>query len=530
MQKKSRGLWIICTVLALSLQLLIPTSIAFAADGSYDVTAVTDVQAILNAHGVGDTVTLNFTENYTITATLEMPEGVSVIFQTKEGIAAPVTIKRGATFKDTMVDVPIVSATSTITLRNIVVDGGSPTISAEKSIITISSLNTTLRLEQGAVLQSNTVTTSSSGGAVSCVGNMVMTGNALIQNCNVAATGGGVSIISTNSLTMEGTSSIKNCTAGNDGGGVYMNGEQSLVMKDNASISGCTTGENGGGIGVSDTADATITLEGNASVLGNTATKHGSGIYLGNAADITVADNVHIGSATDTNGIYLRGDAAIGVPQNKSLGANAYINIEGAYGLNSSYRVVVNTVDPLQEGDLEKFHYLADDKYVLIPVDDNMIALMYPYAATPNDAFDLYAPKDLVFTLEAGARYEDSDHNAAYNQIVIVKEDGSFVLLKRADYTVDNTGKTPIITVKASVLSGLIPGTYALSTMHWYDGFYTHLAVGVFEVTDLTPAPTPIGPITPATGDDTNTRVWTWLALGALIVMLGVVVQKKMHA
>lgn len=452
--------------------MLVSAGTALAGDAAYDVTALTDIQTILDTHADPDVVTLNFTEDYTITSTLLIPTGVSVVFQTKEGIAAPVTIKRGASFKGIMVNAQLGSLT--ITVRNIVMDGGSPTISAERNIITTGGANITLRLEQGTVLQNNTVTTSSGGGAVSCAGNMVMSGNALIQNCNVNSSGGGV----------------------------YLSyNDASLVMKDNASITGCTAGEDGGGIGVNNLANVTITLEGNARILGNTATRRGSGIYLTDKVDLQISDNVQLGSATDNNGVYLMNGATINGVQNKPLGANAYINIEAADGLDSSYRKVAGTYDSYNDGDFEKFHYLPKDNYVLMLMDERMIGLMYQYKATPNNEFDLSYPTDIVFTLEDGARYEDSDHNAGYNHVMIVKKDGSFVLLQKADYSVDNTGNAPVITVKASALRSLPVGTYGFSTVHWYDGFYTHLSIGILEMTDSTPVPSGDPGASPGSGE-----------------------------
>ena len=258
----------------------------------------------------------------------------------------------------------------TVTLTNIVIDGGSETnITASRALIAVK--NGTLILGQNVVLQNNNNTTENGAGGGVCLigGSIRMLSGSQISD-NQAEQGGGVAIVQDANFYMEGGEILRNTATtsasyGKGGGGVYQTAGSFYMsggsIHDNLSnacgggvylsygnpsfiLSRGTITLNqavyGGGIYVESVQtnefEHVLELSG-GSIVENKATKRGGGILLSPqrsiviSGDIVIADNQNTNSREPGQNLYIDGwEDDDGLHYSKiivgELGKNAQIN------------------------------------------------------------------------------------------------------------------------------------------------------------------------------------------------------------
>lgn len=253
--------------------------------------------AIGNASTSGNTIITigaDFPTSSVLSDPIRIQGGVQVTIQS--AASGPFTIKRADgnkgpffTFGD--------GNSNTLTLRNIILDGGGESLTNTPYAPLIYASSGTpgtisnLILESGVILQNNHVKGESGGAIKFETGNITMNSGSMIQNNSTDRSAGGICVLNS-TLTMNGGSIRNNTVTAEDssrpftslGGGVvlYSNGGNSVFNMNGGSITG-NTAYIGGGVFISGGDSSVFNLSA-GEISGNTANGYsGGGVYLSSA-------------------------------------------------------------------------------------------------------------------------------------------------------------------------------------------------------------------------------------------------------
>lgn len=245
-----------------------------------------------------------------------------------------VTLKRLDGYDGYLVSVP---SKATLTLTNITIDGNRPTLDGVnvniKCTDSLLSVNGTLNLQDGAVLQNNLMGQKKTygGGAIYCNGGAVNMTGGVMRNNETDGHGGAMVVVgSTARFDMSG-GIIQNNRADFGGAVAILRGAQ-MTLKGNASVAG-NTAKNAGGIAVggrrTDSIEpvygtSTLTMSG-GSISGNLASAgSGGGLYVQVNCKATISE----GSITRNH--------ATGYNGRPWAGGGIYVNEQTTYSLTGS--------------------------------------------------------------------------------------------------------------------------------------------------------------------------------------------------
>jgi len=281
--------------------------VANAVGGNYNVVNCQDLQTVLSQAVSGDTVNITVTASFAITsacassATVGVNIASGVTVDIASGAGGPFTISRDASFAGDMI-----SDWGTLTIANLIIDGGGSTIVNVNGDL-ISDYGT-LTMNTGTILQNNIRATGYPAGLYVYNGGVAtMDGDATIEGNSSTSNAAGV-LVANGMLIMKDNSTVTNNVAGGQGAGIYVSGtgNSTLTMNGGVVANNTTTGTGtageGGGIYLSNgtaTAHATANIA-NAQITGNTATIVGAfgggGIWIGTNAVVNISDSTISGN------------------------------------------------------------------------------------------------------------------------------------------------------------------------------------------------------------------------------------------
>lgn len=199
------------------------------------------------------------------------------------------TITRGPGVTGSMV-----SATSNMEFRKIVLDGGGVSSSQNGGILSVHPSYPGV----GVVLQSDAIFQygkASNGGGVSVTSGTFTLNNGLIRFCEATNDGGAVYIGSTGTFHLT-QGNLQQCQATNGGGACLADGAFNMS---GGFISGCVASDSGGGVYVA--AEKTLNMSGGSggvNITANSAGVHGGGIAAGTDAILNFSKQVNVSKNT----------------------------------------------------------------------------------------------------------------------------------------------------------------------------------------------------------------------------------------
>ena len=330
------------------------------------------------------------------------------------------TIRRGPGWSGQIFEIG--QTNSTVTMKNIIIDGGAVWNGEDPATRTNSGLSldatsnlvyihegSKLILGDGAVLQNND--TAYIGGAVLVNdGTLTMEAGSKILNNSANGGGGGVCVYK-GTLSIEGGEISGNAVLANNvgGGGIFLTANSSCTMS-SGEISGNYAGENGGGVIVQGTCELT---GGTVSRNSITGTK-GGGVLLNNGSltvggALTVSDNTAKNDAA--NNIYL--------PAGKTITAGSLAS--GAQmGVTTATAPTDGTPAPVTSNAADSKYFFSDDlRYVASNADSGVVQLA------------LRKPSTVTFEAGDGVEAPEAQETNEYGKLDTIYE------LTRDGYTFD---------------------------------------------------------------------------------------------
>lgn len=210
--------------------------------------------------------------------TLDVPSGFQITLTTaEEGFAGEGSLAV-ITRDDSLADLPLVSNSGSLTLKNVILDGAS--VPSTRPMI-----QTSGDLTLGASATVRSALSSGNGGAILATGGDITVNSGAIVGCT-ALSGGAVYHMGNGKITISGTGRLQNNTASEgDGGAIFLSGG-SILITGTSRLSG-NKAESGKG-GAIRAGSAVISVEQNGTLTENTAAEGGA-VYA-DTATLTVSE------------------------------------------------------------------------------------------------------------------------------------------------------------------------------------------------------------------------------------------------
>ncbi|MBP5442217.1 MAG: hypothetical protein J6Y60_03170 [Treponema sp.] len=268
----------------------------------------------------------NLTEKtFTIAGDLDADSTISVTGNIKiiAYDASGATITRNSSYKNALFSVSgtnVILALGSADNNPITIDGNKDTVTAQKSLITVSD-GAELQLNNNITLQNNK--TSASGGAISADGATIRMSGGSIQGNNSTHSsngggGGGVYLENSSTMLIYGGTISGNETY-NWGGGIFAKGsdtsitiEGSVSIMDNKTTMSNGSNPGGGGIYLYTNANLKIKSDG-ISIKNNTSKARGGGIYNTSSGNLTIySTSLFTGNTAQEGGNHIYGYYKVG--------------------------------------------------------------------------------------------------------------------------------------------------------------------------------------------------------------------------